>query len=136
MGVNSGTDALEITLRAYGIQSGDEVIVPVYTFIATALAVSTIGATPVMADIEPDTFGIDVRDAQKKVIPKTKAIIPVHLYGQACDMDGVLSLARAHHLRVIEDAAQAIGAQYKRSPVGSLGDAGCFSFYPTKNLVQ
>ena len=134
IGVNSGTDALELALRACGIGPSDEVIVPAFTFMATALAVTSLGATPVMADIDEDSYGIDVRDAARRITRKTKAIIPVHLYGQPCDLEGVLELARRHHLQVIEDCAQAIGATYKGRPVGSFGQVGCFSFYPTKNL--
>ena len=134
VGVNCGTDALEIALRACGIGPGDEVLIPAFTFMATALAVTTIGATPVMADVLDADYGLDVADAARRITPKTKAVIPVHLYGQACDMDGVLALAKQHKLKIIEDCAQAIGATYQGRPVGSWGDAGCFSFYPTKNL--
>lgn len=134
VGVNSGTDALELSLRACGIGPGDEVLVPAFTFMATALAVTAIGATPVMADIDEASYGIDVDDAARRVTARTKAIIPVHLYGQPGDLDGVLRLAGRHRLQVIEDCAQAIGATYRGRPVGSFGHAGCFSFYPTKNL--
>ncbi len=134
VGVNSGTDALELSLRACGIGPGDEVIVPAFTFMATALAVTCAGATPVLADIDAASYGIDVEDAARRVTPKTKAIIPVHLYGQPCDMDALLRLAERRRLRVIEDCAQAIGAASRGRPVGSVGSAGCFSFYPTKNL--
>ena len=134
VGVNSGTDALELSLRACGIGPGDEVLVPAFTFMATASAVTAAGATPVMVDIEAASYGIDVDAAARRVSGKTKAIIPVHLYGQPCDVDGVLRLAEQHHLAVIEDCAQAIGASFRGRPVGSFGVAGCFSFYPTKNL--
>ena len=134
VGVNSGTDALELSLRACGIGPGDEVLVPAFTFMATALAVTCTGATPVLADIDETSYGIDVEDAARRVSPKTKAILPVHLYGQPCDMDGVLRLAERHGLRVVEDCAQAIGAAFRGRPVGGFGAAGCFSFYPTKNL--
>ena len=134
IGLNSGTDALELALRAVGVGPGDEVIVPAFTFMATALAVTTVGATPVFADIEADSYGIDVEDAARRLSRKTKAILPVHLYGQPCDVDGVLRLAKRHGLHVIEDCAQAIGATYRGRPVGSFGAIGCFSFYPTKNL--
>jgi len=134
VGVNSGTDALEMALRACGIGPGDEVIVPAFTFMSTALAVTHVGAIPVFADIEEACYGIDAADAATRVTAKTKAIMPVHLYGQPCDLDGVLRLAKTHRLQVIEDCAQAIGATYRGQPVGSFGAAGCFSFYPTKNL--
>jgi len=134
VGVNSGSDALELALRACGIGPGDEVLVPAFTFMATASAVTAAGATPVMADIDEPSYGIDVDDAARRLTAKTKAIIPVHLYGQPCDMDGVLRLAQRQGLAVIEDCAQAIGAAYRGRPVGSFGQAGCFSFYPTKNL--
>ncbi len=134
VGVNSGTDALELSLRACGIGPGDEVLVPAFTFMATASAVTAAGATPVMVEIEAASYGIDVDAAARRVSGKTKAIIPVHLYGQPCDVDGVLQLAERHRLAVIEDCAQAIGAAYRGRPVGSFGRAGCFSFYPTKNL--
>ena len=134
VGVNSGTDALELALRALGIGPGDEVLVPAFTFMSTALAVSAAGATPVFVDIDEASYGIDVEDGARRVTPRSRAIVPVHLYGQPCDLDGVLQLARRAKLRVIEDCAQAIGALYRGYPVGSFGDAGCFSFYPTKNL--
>ena len=134
VGVNSGTDALELALRACGIGPGDEVIVPAFTFMATAVAVTSTGATPVIADIEARSYGLDVEDAAHRITRRTKAIIPVHLYGQPCDIDGVVQLARRHRLAVIEDCAQAIGAAVCGRPVGSFGTAGCLSFYPTKNL--
>lgn len=133
-GVNSGTDALELALRACGIGPGDEVLVPGFTFMATALAVTTVGARPVLVDVEPWAFGIDPALAETRVTRRTRAVIAVHLYGQPCDMAGIRRLARRHRLRVIEDCAQAIGARYAGRPVGSVGDIGCFSFYPTKNL--
>lgn len=134
VGVNSGTDALELALRACGVGPGDEVIIPAFTFMATAIAVTSVGAAPVLADIDERSYGIDVKDAARRVTPKTKAIIPVHLYGQPCDIDGVRELAASRKLHMIEDCAQAIGATYKGRPVGCFGQAGCFSFYPTKNL--
>jgi dTDP-4-amino-4,6-dideoxygalactose transaminase len=134
VGVASGTDALILALRACGIGPGDEVIVPSFTFIATADTVSLLGATPVFADIDPDTFNIDPMEVDRLITPRTKAIIPVHLYGQPADMDPILALARARNLKVIEDSAQAIGATYQQRPVNSLGDAGCISFFPSKNL--
>lgn len=134
VGVASGTDALTIALCAYGVGPGDEVIVPSFTFIATADCVSLLGATPVFVDIEPNTFCIDPEKVARKITPRTKAIIPVHLYGQSADMDPILELARAHKLLVIEDTAQAIGATYKGRKTASIGDVGCLSFFPSKNL--
>ncbi len=134
VGVNSGTDALHLALKALGIGPGDEVIVPTYTFIATALAVSYTGATPVFVDIDPETYNMDPAKVKQAISSRTKALIPVHLYGQPVDMDDVLCLADQHGLNVIEDCAQAHGALYKTKRVGSLGDIGCFSFYPTKGL--
>jgi dTDP-3-amino-3,4,6-trideoxy-alpha-D-glucose transaminase len=133
-GVSSGTAALEIALRALGIGPGDEVIVPTYSFIATAEAVSTVGATPVIVDIDPETALITVETVERALTEKTRCVIPVHLFGRPVDMDPILALCRERGIAVIEDACQAHGALYKGSPVGSLGDAGCFSFYPTKNL--
>lgn len=134
IGVANGSDALNISIMALGIGPGDEVLVPAFTFFATAGAVARTGATPVFCDIDLDTFNIDVEDARKRVTERTKAIIPVHLYGCPADMDGVMGLAKDFGLRVIEDAAQAIGAQYKGKRVGTFGDFSCLSFYPTKNL--
>jgi dTDP-4-amino-4,6-dideoxygalactose transaminase len=134
VGVASGTDALLLTLRAYGIGPGDEVIVPAYTFFATAEVVSQVGATPVFVDIDPRTYCLDVEQLEGKISVRTKAIIPVHLYGHPADMTPVLELAKRHGLRVIEDNAQALGAEYKGKKTGSLGDAGCLSFFPSKNL--
>jgi dTDP-4-amino-4,6-dideoxygalactose transaminase len=134
VGVGSGLDALRLALQAFDVGPGDEVIVPANTFIATALAVSQVGARAVLVDCDAETFTIDVARIESAITPKTKAIIPVHLTGQAADMDPILAIARARGLRVIEDAAQAHGALYKGKPCGSLGDAGCFSFYPGKNL--
>jgi dTDP-4-amino-4,6-dideoxygalactose transaminase len=134
IGVASGTDALILALRACGVQAGDEVLVPPFTFVATGSAVSALGAKPVFADIRPDTYNIDPSDLARRVTPRTRAIIAVHLYGLACDMDSIVNFARAHNLRVIEDNAQSIGANYKGRRTGSLGDAACMSFYPTKNL--
>jgi dTDP-4-amino-4,6-dideoxygalactose transaminase len=134
VGVNSGTDALFLSLMALGIGPGDEVIVPAFTFIATANAVSYCGATPVFCDIDPVNFCLDVKSAAKAVTKKTKAIIPVHLFGQCCDMDRVGELARSRGMKVVEDACQSHGAEYKGAKAGSIGDTGCFSFYPTKNL--
>jgi dTDP-4-amino-4,6-dideoxygalactose transaminase len=134
VGVASGTDALILALRACGVQSGDEVLIPPFTFVATGSAVSALGAKPVFADIRPDTYNIDPSDLARRVTQRTRAIIAVHLYGLPCDMDPILTFARVHNLRVIEDNAQSIGAKYKGRRTGSLGDAACLSFYPTKNL--
>jgi dTDP-4-amino-4,6-dideoxygalactose transaminase len=134
VGLASGTDALILALRACGVQPGDEVLLPPFTFVATGSAVSAIGAKPVFADILPGTFNLDPAELERRVTPRTRAIIVVHLYGLAADMDPILAFARARKLPVIEDAAQAIGASYKGKPTGSLGDAACLSFYPTKNL--
>jgi dTDP-4-amino-4,6-dideoxygalactose transaminase len=134
VGVDSGTAALHLALMAYAIGPGDEVITTTMTFIATAAAVSHAGATPVFVDIDPRTYNIDPARIEAAITPRTKAILPVHLYGQPCEMDAILQVANKHGLRVIEDACQAIGANYKGRRAGSLGDAGCFSFYPAKNL--
>lgn len=134
IGLNSGTDALHLALRALDIGKGDEVITTAFTFVATTEAIGIVGATPVFADIDPDTFNIDPAKIEAAITPKTKAIIPVHLYGQPCDMDAIMDIAKRHDLYVIEDACQAMGAEYKGRKVGSIGDIGCFSFYPTKNL--
>jgi dTDP-3-amino-3,4,6-trideoxy-alpha-D-glucose transaminase len=133
-GVSSGTAALEIALRALGIGPGDEVIVPTYSFIATAEAVSTVGATPVIVDVDPETALIDAEIVSAALTERTRCVIPVHLFGRPVEMDPLLELCRKRGIAVVEDACQAHGALYKGRPVGSLGDAGCFSFYPTKNL--
>ncbi len=135
LGVSSGTDALLIALMAIGIQPGDEVIVPTYSFFATAGVVSRLNATPVFVDVDPVTFNIDPEEFRKKITHKTKAVIPVHLYGQSCEMDKIIEIAKSKKIRVIEDGAQAIGVQYKDGKfVGTIGDIGCFSFFPSKNL--
>jgi len=134
IGVSSGTDAILLALMALDIGPGDEVICPSFTFFATAGCVARVGATPVFADSCPVCFNIDVADARRRVTGRTAAIIPVHLFGQCADMDGVMALASEHGLAVIEDAAQAIGATYKGRMAGSTGDCGTFSFYPSKNL--
>ncbi|MGK9367276.1 DegT/DnrJ/EryC1/StrS family aminotransferase [Melioribacter sp. Ez-97] len=135
VGVSSGTDALLLSLMALGIKSGDEVILPTYSFFATAGVVARLDATPVFTDIDPVTFNIDVKEIEKKITPRTKAIIPVHLYGQSAEMDGIMEIARKHNLFVVEDGAQAIGVQYKDGRfVGTIGHTGCFSFFPSKNL--
>jgi len=134
IGVASGTDALHLALLACGISPGDEVITTPFTFIATAEAIARCGATPVFADIEPQTYNIDPNGIEAKITERTRAILPVHLYGQSVDMDPVLALARKYDLKVIEDCAQALGARYQGKKVGSLGDAGCLSFFPSKVL--
>jgi dTDP-4-amino-4,6-dideoxygalactose transaminase len=134
VGVGSGTDALVLALRACGVRAGDEVLLPPFTFVATGTAVSALGAKPVFADVRPETYNIDPTELQRRITPRTRAIIVVHLYGLAADMDPILAFAKARKLPVIEDNAQAIGASYKGRRTGSLGDAACFSFYPTKNL--
>ncbi len=134
IGVASGTDALILALRACGVHSGDEVLLPPFTFVATGSAVSALGARPVFADIRPDTYNIDPGEFERRVTPRTRAIVVVHLYGLAADMDPILVFAKARKLPVIEDNAQAIGASYKGRRTGSFGDVACLSFYPTKNL--
>lgn len=134
VGVASGTDALILALRACGVQAGDEVLIPPFTFVATGSAVSALGAKPVFVDIRPDTYNLDPSDLTRRLTPRTRAIIAVHLYGLAADMEPIVTFARAHNLRVIEDNAQSIGASYSGRRTGSLGDAACMSFYPTKNL--
>jgi len=134
VGVGSGTDALVLALRACGVQAGDEVLLPPFTFVATGSAVSALGAKPVFADIRPETYNIDPAELERRVTPRTRAIVVVHLYGLPADMDPILAFAKARRLPVIEDNAQAIGASNKGRPTGSLGDAACLSFYPTKNL--
>ena len=134
IGVGSGTDALFIALRALGIGEGDEVITAANTFIATSEAITLTGARVVFVDVDPVTFNINTGRIEEKITPRTRAIIPVHLFGQPAEMDPILAIAQKHNFRVIEDAAQAHGAVYRGRPIGSLGDAGCFSFYPGKNL--
>jgi dTDP-4-amino-4,6-dideoxygalactose transaminase len=134
MGVNTGTSALHLALLAAGVGKGDEVITVPFTFVATVSAVDYTGAKAVFVDIDPVTFTMDPKQVEAAITPRTKAIIPVHLYGQSADMDPILAIARKHGLVVIEDAAQAHGAEYKGRRCGSMGDMGCFSFYPGKNL--
>jgi len=134
VGVGSGTDALVLALRACGVGPGDEVLLPPFTFVATGSAVSALGAVPVFADIRPETYNVDPAELESRVTPRTRAIVVVHLYGLPADMDPILAFARVRRLPVIEDNAQAIGASYKGRPTGSMGDAACLSFYPTKNL--
>ena len=132
--VGNGTDALVIALKAMGIGEGDEVITTPFTFFATAESISAVGATPVLVDVRKDTFNIDPSKIEEKITNKTKAIMPVHIFGQAADMDEINEIAKRHNLLVIEDACQAIGGKYKDRKIGSLGDVACFSFFPTKNL--
>lgn len=134
VGLDSGTSALELALRAHGIGEGDEVITVSHTFVATVAAISYTGALPVLVDVDRDSYNIDAGKIEAAITPRTKALVPVHLYGQPADLDLILAIARKHNLVVIEDACQAHGARYKGKRVGALGDAGCFSFYPGKNL--
>lgn len=132
--VGNGTDALVIALKALGIGKGDEVITSPFTFFATAESISAVGATPVFVDVRLDTFNIDPSKIEEKITSRTKAIMPVHIFGQPADMDEIMDIAKKHNLYVIEDACQAIGAEYKGKKIGTIGDIACFSFFPTKNL--
>ncbi len=137
--VGNGTDALQIALMALGLKAGDEVITPTFTFIATAEVVALLGLTPVVVDVEPDTFNISIEALKKAITPKTKAIVPVHLFGQNADMEAILALAKEHNLYVLEDACQSIGSIYTfengtKMQSGCMGDIGCTSFFPSKNL--
>jgi len=134
VGVASGTDALILALRAVGVNNSSEVILPPFTFVATGSAVSALGARPIFADIDPATFNISALEIERQITPKTSAIIVVHLYGLAADMDAIRAVAQRRKLPIVEDNAQAIGATYKGRPTGSLGKIACLSFYPTKNL--
>lgn len=134
LGVSSGTDALLLALMALGVEPGDEIITTPYTFFATAGCVARLGGKAIFVDIDPKTFNIDPAQIEAKITEKTKAIVPVHLFGQCADMDPILEIAQRHKLYVIEDAAQAIGSEYKGRRAGSLSDVGCFSFFPSKNL--
>jgi dTDP-4-amino-4,6-dideoxygalactose transaminase len=135
IGVSSGTDALLLALMAIDLKPGDEVIVPTYSFFATAGVVSRLNALPVLTDNDPVTFNIDPNEIENKITPNTRAIIPVHLYGQSADMDPIMEIARNHNLTVIEDGAQAISTEYKDGrKAGTIGDIGCYSFFPSKNL--
>jgi dTDP-4-amino-4,6-dideoxygalactose transaminase len=134
IGVGNGTDAIFIALKALGVGEGDEVITVANSFIATSEAITMTGARVVFVDINPKTYNIDVAQVEAKVTPRTKAIVPVHLYGQPADMDPLLDIARRHNLKIVEDCAQAHGAEYKSRRIGSIGDMACFSFYPGKNL--
>lgn len=133
--VANGTDALFLALKACGIGDGDEVITTPFTFIATAEVISRLNAVPVFVDIVPDTFNIDPEKIEKKITRKTKAIIPVHLFGHPSDMDPIVNLCQRYSIRIIEDCAQSFGAEYKGKKVGTIGDCGCFSFFPSKNLA-
>ncbi|AGF59284.1 DegT/DnrJ/EryC1/StrS family aminotransferase [Clostridium saccharoperbutylacetonicum] len=132
--VGNGTDALVIALKSLGIGNGDEVITSTFTYFASAEAISAVGATPVFVDVEKETFNIDPTKIEEKITDKTKAIIPVHIFGQCAKMDEINEIAKKHNLKIVEDAAQASGAKYKGKRAGTLGDAACFSFFPTKNL--
>jgi dTDP-4-amino-4,6-dideoxygalactose transaminase len=134
MGVASGTDALQLALLACDIGPGDEVITTTFTFIASAEAITQCGAVPVFVDIDPDTYNMSTKDLESKINEKTKGILPVHLFGQSTEMDDILELAERNNLKIIEDCAQALGAKYKTRKVGSIGDVGCLSFFPSKML--
>ncbi|MDO8578026.1 MAG: DegT/DnrJ/EryC1/StrS family aminotransferase [Dehalococcoidales bacterium] len=134
IGVGSGTDALVLALKAGGVAPGDEVITTPFSFIATAMSIIHCGALPVFVDIDPTTYNIDPRQIEARISAKTKAIVPAHLFGQAADMESIMDIARDYKLKVIEDAAQALSAEYNGQKVGSIGDAGCLSFFPAKNL--
>jgi dTDP-4-amino-4,6-dideoxygalactose transaminase len=134
LGFNSGTSALHVAMILAGVGPGDEVITTPYTFVATSWAISYVGAKPVYVDIDDGTFNLDPKLVERAITPRTKAILPVHLYGQPCDLDSLLELARKHKLTLVEDACQAHGAKYKGKPVGTFGASACFSFYPAKNL--
>lgn len=134
LGVSSGTDALLLALMGLGIGPGDEVITTPYTFFATAGSIHRVGARPVFVDIEADTYNLDAGKIEKAISKRTKAILPVHLYGQCCDMDAIRAVARRHNLRIIEDACQSIGSKFGEMQAGAMGDVGAFSFFPSKNL--
>ncbi len=134
VGTDSGTAALHLALLICGVKAGDEVITTTHTFVATSEVISVIGAHPVFCDIDPRTYNLDPNLLERAITPRTRAIIPVHLYGQPAEMDSILEIARRHNLRVIEDAAQAHGAEYRGRRAGTMGDVACFSFYPGKNL--
>jgi dTDP-4-amino-4,6-dideoxygalactose transaminase len=134
IGVASGTDALHLALRGLGIGPGDEVITTPFTFFATVEAILYVGATPVLVDIEPDTFNIDPVAVEQRITRRTRAILPVHIFGHPADMDRIMALAEAHNLKIVEDCAQSFGATLHGAKTGSFGDASCFSFYPSKNL--
>ncbi len=134
VGVASGTDALQLALLAVGVKPGDEVITTPFTFIATAEAITQCQATPVFVDIDPKTYNLNPEQIKAKITPRTRAILPVHLYGQPADMEPILKIGQQHSLKIVEDCAQALGAEYKGKKAGSMGDAGCLSFFPAKNL--
>ena len=134
IGCSSGTAALMLALRACGVKPGDEVITTAFSFFATAEAIASVGGTAVFADVKPDDYTIDPTKIEDLITSKTKVILPVHIFGATCDMDAINAIAKKHNLKVVEDAAQAIGSEYKGKKAGTLGDIGCFSFYPTKNL--
>ncbi|MCA1981111.1 MAG: DegT/DnrJ/EryC1/StrS family aminotransferase, partial [Calditerrivibrio sp.] len=134
VGVASGTDALHIALKSIGIKDGDEVITTPFTFIATAEAIVYCGGKPVFVDVDEKTFNIDVNKIEEKITDKTKAIIPVHLFGNPCDMDRIKEIAKKYNIKVVEDCAQSFGATYRGVQTGNIGDVGCFSFFPSKNL--
>lgn len=134
VGFNSGTSALHVALLLLGVGPGDEVITTPYTFAATSWAISYVGAKPVYVDIDDATFNLDPRLVERVITPRTKAVLPVHLYGHPCDLDPLLAICRKHKLPLVEDAAQAHGAKYKGKTVGAFGEIACFSFYPAKNL--
>jgi dTDP-4-amino-4,6-dideoxygalactose transaminase len=134
VGVASGTDALLLSLRACGVKPGDEVITTGFSFFATAGVITRLGAIPVYVDIDPETYNIAPDKIEEKIAPKTKVIMPVHLFGQCADMDPIMEIAKKHNLKVVEDAAQAIGSEYRGKKAGNLSDFGCFSFFPSKNL--
>ena len=134
IGVASGTDALRLALLACGVKAGDEVITTPFTFVATAETIVQCGATPVFVDINSRSYNLDTDKIEERITSRTRVILPVHLYGQASDMEPIMELARKHNLKVIEDAAQALGAEYRGKKVGSIGDAGCLSFFPSKSL--
>jgi len=134
IGVASGTDALLLSLRACEVKSGDEVITASFSFFASAGVISRLGANPVFVDIDAETYNINPNEIEKKITKKTKAIMPVHLFGQCADMDPIMDIAKRNNVKVVEDAAQAIGAEYKGRKAGTIGDFGCFSFFPSKNL--
>lgn len=135
VGVGNGAQALHLAVRGLGIGSGDEVIVPTFTFVATANAVTSCGAKPIFADVDPNTFNISIDSIKKLITKKTKAIIPVHYGGQSCDMDKIHSISKNKNLKIIEDCAHALGSTFKNKKCGNLGDVGCFSFYPTKIIT-
>lgn len=134
VGVASGTDALRLSLTALGVRPGDEVLTPAFSFVASASTIVMAGAVPVFVDIEPETYTLDVAAAERALTPRTRAVVPVHLYGHPASMDRVATFARRHGLAVVEDAAQSVGGSWAGRPVGAWGDAACLSFYPTKNL--